>query len=304
MEKTPLYEIKYLYENEIKSLYVKDESKNISGSIKYRPAKNIIEKAYQDGLIDETTKICEVTSGNMGIAMAYVLKNYKNEFIVCMPSFVSKERIDILKSLNTKLILTPSFEKAFLISSELEKEGVFLTKQFENMNNATAYYDLCKEVEEAIKDIKGVVLGVGTGGTINGIGTYFKNKYKTKVIAVEPLQTLILSTGISHGSHKIEGLSDGLVPKLYPQAIVDEIISIDDNDAICMARKIKDETGIGVGISSGANILGAILSKIDKVFTVIPDDDSKYLSTDLTNLNIKSDLVEKIKFLEIKKVKN
>lgn len=145
-----------------------------------------------------------------------------------------------------------------------------------------------------------MIAGVGTGGTINGIGHYLKEKYQTKVYALEPLQTLILSTGISHGHHRIEGLSDGFVPDLYPKDIVDQIISVDDNDAICMAQKLKKELGLNVGISSGANFIGAVMSGMDGMITVFPDDDTKYYSTDLMNFNLNSKLVNEIELLYFK----
>lgn len=302
--RTPLYQIYYSYKNKIYMVQVKDESKNLSGSIKMRPARYMIKKAYEDKLISKYTTICEVTSGNMGIALATVAKEYGNKVIICMPKFMSKERIEILNSLDVELILTDSFEEAFKKSEELEKrEDVYLTKQFENINNALSYKDFCMELEQQTKDLPGVVFGVGTGGTINGIGHYLKEKYNSVIIALEPLQTLILSTGISHGYHRIEGLSDGFVPKLYPKKIVDKIISVDDNDAICMAQKLKKELGLNVGISSGANFLGAVLSNVDKIITVFPDDDTKYYSTDLANESLKSDIVDEIKLLyfDIKK---
>lgn len=302
--KTPLYQIYYSYKGNIYMIQVKDESKNISGSIKARPARYMIEKAYEEKLIDNNTDVCEVTSGNMGIALATILKDYGNKVIICMPKFMSKERIDRLNKLGAELILTESFDEAFEMSKELEKtNGVYLTKQFENIYNALSYTDLCKELEEQTNTFPAVIFGVGTGGTINGIGRYLKDKYNTKVIALEPLQTLILSTGVSHGHHRIEGLSDGFVPSLYPKDIVDQIISVDDNDAICMARKLKSDLGLNVGISSGANFLGAVLSNIDQIITVFPDDDTKYYSTDLMDDSIKSSLVDEIELLyfDIKK---
>ena len=295
---TPLYQIYYKYHGVVKKDQVKDESKNISGSIKDRPARMIIEDAYQKGLIHQDTTICEVTSGNMGIALATIAKDYGNPVIICMPQFMSQERKEILNRLGVKLILTNSFEEAFQIAEKLAVEQqVFLTKQFENPNNAKAYIEFCKELEKKTTEFPAVIAGVGTGGTINGIGHYLKEKYQTKVYALEPLQTLILSTGISHGHHRIEGLSDGFVPDLYPKDIVDQIISVDDNDAICMAQKLKQKLGLNVGISSGANFIGAVMSDVDGIITVFPDDDTKYYSTDLMNVELNSKLVDEIELL-------
>ncbi len=302
---TPLYKIYYKYKGKIQSIQVKDESKNtISNSIKDRPAKKILDNAYKNNLINKDTTICEVTSGNMGIALATLCKEYNNKIIICIPKFVSKERIEILKSLGVHLILTDSFEEAFKISEKLSKEeNVYLTKQFENIYNALSYIDLCNELEQQTNLYPAVILGVGTGGTLNGIGTYLKNKYNTKVYAIEPLQTLILSTGISHGNHRIEGLSDGFVPDLYPEDIVDDIYQIDDTDAICMANKLNKDLRLPVGISSGANFLGAVISNIDNIITVFPDNNKKYFSTDLFNDHLKSELVSEIELLYYEEIK-
>ncbi len=176
---TPLYQVYYKYHGVIKKIQVKDESKNISGSIKDRPARMIIEDAYQKRLINQDTTICEVTSGNMGIALATIAKDYGNKVIICMPKFMSQERKEILNHLGVKLILTKSFEEAFKIADELAiKHGVFLTKQFENPNNAKAYIAFCKELEKKTNEFPAVIAGVGTGGTINGIGHYLKEKYQ------------------------------------------------------------------------------------------------------------------------------
>ena len=296
------YQIDYLYKGKQKKVIVCDESKNLSGSIKIRPAKRILDEAYKKGVLTKDKPICEVTSGNMGIALATLAKAYGNRIIICMPKFASKERIDILKQLGAKLILTESFDEAFIIAKKLEEKGVFLTRQFENIDNAKSYILLCKDLEKYISFFPALILGVGTGGTLNGMGNFLKNKYQTEIYAIEPLQTLILSTGISHGKHRIEGLSDGLIPKLYPKEIVDKIYSIDDTDAICMAQKLKETLGIGVGISSGANFLGAVLTGVDGIITIFADDDTKYQSTDLTNFTLKSKIVDDIKLLSIKQL--
>lgn len=302
MSSTPLYRIFYRYKNLEGIIQVKDESKNDSGSIKIRPARYIIKKAYERKEINKDTTLCEVTSGNMGIALAYVAREYGNKMIVCMPKFMSMERRQILESLGVKLILTDSFKEAFQIAKDLkEKENVFLTKQFENIDNAASYLDLCLELEEETKDFPAFIAGVGTGGTLNGVGHFLKKKYGTKVYGLEPKQTLILSTGYSHGPHRIEGLSDGFVPKLYPRDIVDEIIAVDDTDAIVMAQKLRKELGLHVGISSGANFLGAILTNVNNIITVLPDGDEKYYSTDLFNDKLKSVVVDDITLIKIEK---
>lgn len=297
--KTPLYQIYYKYNGTIKMIQVKDESKNkISHSIKDRPAKFIIDNLYKNNIINKDTTIIEVTSGNMGIALAKVCKEFGNPVIIIMPKFVSIERIEIIKSLGAKLILTDSFEEAFEKAEELSKmDNVYLTRQFENINNALSYIELCEELLNQTSYFPALILGVGTAGTLNGMGHYLKSKFNSKIYAIEPLQTKILSTGISLGPHKIEGLSDGIIPKLYPTDIVDDIYSIDEVDAICMARKLNNELNLPVGISSGANIVGAIKTNIDKIITVFPDNNSKYYSTDLFNDNLHSTFVDNIELL-------
>lgn len=295
---TPLYKIYYNYKGQLRMIQVKDESKNpYSNSIKDRPAHQIIEQAKKQGLINENTTICEVTSGNMGIALASILKD-ENQVIICMPNFVSKERVQILQKLNAKVILTNSFDEAFEKANEIAKaDNVYLPKQFENPLNAQSYIDLCKELEQQTNIFDDVIFGVGTGGTINGIGNYLKNKYHTNVYAIEPLQTLLLSTGKSHGNHKIEGLSDGFIPKLYPQDIIDKIYQVDDNDAICMAQKLYQQLDLPVGISSGANFLGAVKTGKNNIITVFPDNNQKYYSTDLFNNSLHSKIVDEIELL-------
>ena len=300
--KTPLYEIEYLYKGNIKKIYVKDESMNKTGSIKYRPAKLMFNKAYEENVIDKTSKLCEVTSGNMGIALATLAKEAGNKVTIIMPHHASIERRKILEDLGAEIILTNDFIESFEMCKKLESEGYICLHQFENIYNALSYNELCEELEEDLCEFSAVVIGVGTGGTLNGIGSYLKNKYKSMVIAVEPAETLILSTGINHGPHKIEGMSDGHVPPLYPSSIVDKVISVKSDDAICMARLLKNEFFHGVGISSGANFLATVISEIDGAITVFPDSDEKYFSTDLYNSEIVSELVDEITLLNIKRI--
>lgn len=292
---TPLIKIKYSYNGKIQHVIVKNESANLTGSIKYRPAKNIIDNAYKLHLLNKNQRVVEVTSGNMGIGLAEALKPYGNKLTIYMPEFMSKERKDKLKSYGAELRLTKSFKEAFKLAEE--DKDAFYVKQFENRFNAESYKSLVDEITPKLKDIPAFISGVGTGGTLNGIGHLLKNKYHSKIIAVDPKESMLLMTGTSQGQHEIEGLSDGFIPDLYPKDIVDEIIPIASVDAIRMSQKIKDELGIGVGISSGANLLGAILTNIDNIFTVFPDNIDRYYSTRLFDKSIKSELVDKIKLL-------
>lgn len=298
---TPLLKITYKFNNEIKCVYVKDESKQETGSIKIRPARHIINESYKMGLLKEGDRVIEVTSGNMGIGIANALKPYGNKLTIYMPYFMSKERKDILTSLGAELVLTDSFDEAFDKASK--EKNVFYVKQFENLFNAASYAPLVEEIEPYFDNIPAFVSGVGTGGTINGIGHLLKSKYGTKVIAIDPAESMLLMTGTSHGDHEIEGLSDGFIPALYPKDLVDEILPIKSVDAIRMARRINDELKIGVGISSGANLLGAIIAGIDKTFTVFPDNVNRYYSTRLFDDTVKSELVDSIELIKVEEVK-
>jgi len=294
---TPLLKITYKYKDVERHVFVKDESKNISGSIKIRPASHIIKKAYELGYLTKGQRVIEVTSGNMGIAIAESLKPYGNPLTIYMPSFMSEERKQILKEYGAELVLTKDFKEAFELAKK--DQGAFYIKQFENLFNAESYQTLINEIDPYLTNIPAFVAGVGTGGTINGVGHALKKKYKSKVIAIDPKESMLLMTGSNHGNHQIEGLSDGFIPSLYPKDIVDQIIPVGSEDAIVMARRINEELKIGVGISSGAYLLGAVLSEIDNIFTVFPDNVNRYYSTNLFNRNIKSSLVDSIELISV-----
>lgn len=293
---TPLYKITYRYQNLTKKVLVKDESKNITGSIKYRPAKYMIDKAYELKLINQSTPLIEVTSGNMGIALARVAKEHGNKMIIYMPKNMSKERIEMIKKEGAELILTKDFDEAFTLA---EQAKGYYVRQFENQYNADSYIALCQELESKLKVYPAFIAGVGTSGTLTGVGTYLKKKYQSKIIALEPKESLLFSTGVNHGSHEIQGLSDGFIPKLYKNELVDQVVSISSVDAIKMAQKIKAQLKVEVGISSGANLLGAILTKIDNIITVFPDSIDRYYSTRLMNQSLKSEIVDQIELIKI-----
>jgi len=294
---TPLYKITYKYNNIIKSVFVKDESKNITGSIKIRPAINIIKKSYELGYLTKDMPVIEVTSGNMGIGLAEALKPYENKLVIYMPKFMSEERKDKLRKYGAELNLTESFDEAFKLAEQ--RKNCFYVKQFENKFNAESYRGLVDEVETKIHDFPLFISGVGTGGTLNGIGNILKKKYNTKVVAIDPKESMLLMTGVNHGEHEIQGLSDGFIPDLYPRDIVDDIIPIASVDAIRMSQVIREKLHIGVGISSGANLLGAILSNVDNAFTAFPDSEDRYYSTRLFSKDVHSSLVDKIELLNL-----
>ena len=300
--KTPLIKIKYKYNEEIKTCCCKAEWYNLSGSIKDRVAYYILKNAYNEGSLKENMDIVEVTSGNMGIAFAAISRYLGNNMIAVMPKFMSEERFKILRMYGAKLDLTESFEKAFE-KAETYKTKAFLPYQFENKYNALAHYETtAPEIEKQTDKYPCFIAGVGTAGTLHGCGKYFKEKHNSKVFALEPLQSSILTLGKSLGSHKIQGLSDDIIPGLYPKELVDDIIRVDDNDAICMAQKLAKTFGIGVGISAGANFLGCVISGMDGALTVFADDNKKYLSTALSDDTLHSDFVDSIELISFEAI--
>lgn len=295
---TPLIKINYKYKGENKHAYIKAEWYNLSGSIKDRVAYYILKNAYETGLIDEKTPICEVTSGNMGISFAAISRYLGNPITICIPKFMSEERFKLLRLYGANLELTDDFESAFKKAEEYKKQGYFLTYQFENEYNMIAHYETtAPEIEAKINEFPCFIAGVGTAGTLHGCGKYFKDKHNSKMFALEPLQSSILTLGKSLGPHKIQGLSDEIIPGLYPKNLVDGIIRVDDNDAIGMAQKLCKELSLGVGISGGANFLGCVLSGCNGAISVFADDNKKYLSTALADNSIHSQLVDEIELI-------
>ena len=296
---TPLIEVSYSYKGKVKTVLAKLEWYNLSGSIKDRPAYEIIKAAYEKGELKEGQTICETTSGNMGISISAIARLINNPVVICMPKFMSEERKELLKLYGAKLELTENFIEAFKKAEEYKKNGAYLTYQFENDNNPKAHFNgTAKEIFSKLKDIPYFVSGVGTGGTLMGIGSFLKSKLGTKIVALDPKEASLLTFGRSMGKHKIQGLSDEIIPEIYDRSLVDSIIQISSDDAVCMAQKLCKELGLGVGISSGANFLACVLTG-DRAVTVFADDNKKYLSTDLSG-NLKSDLVDEIKLIGYK----
>ncbi len=295
---TPLIKINYRFRGEDKYAYIKAEWYNLSGSIKDRVAYYILKNAYETGLINEKTPICEVTSGNMGISFAAISRLLGNPITICIPKFMSKERFKLLKLYGAHLELTEDFDSAFAKAEEYKEQGYFLTHQFENEYNMIAHYETtAPEIAEKISEFPCFIAGVGTAGTLHGCGKYFKEKHNAKMFALEPLQSSILTLGKSLGPHKIQGLSDEIIPALYPGNMVDDIIRVDENDAIGMAQRLCKELSLGVGISGGANFLGCVLSGYNGAISVFADDNKKYLSTALADDSIHSQLVDEIELL-------
>lgn len=297
---TPLIKITYGYKGLVRSAYFKLEWYSVTGSIKDRAALYILEQMINSGLKSGDT-ICEVTSGNMGLSLC-ALANFLNvKTKIFLPKFMSKERISLLKLYGAELVLTEDFKHAFELCKK--EENCFFASQFENSANTLAHYQTtAKEIYSLISNPSAFISGVGTSGTLTGCGKFFKEQDNTiKVIAVDPDSSKLLTTGASQGSHQIQGLSDEIIPKLYDKNLIDDIINVTDIDAIAMAQKICRTFGLGIGISSGANFIASVLSNLNNTVSVFPDDNKKYLSTNLSQ-NVHSDLVDEIELLSMERV--
>ena len=266
-------------------IYAKFERNNPMGSVKDRPVYFMLRDAIMNGKIDENTTIVEPTSGNTGIALAYFGAMLGLRIIIIMPETVSVERRQILKSLGADILLVDSMKSAIAKTEEVIEIGnAYTLKQFENPSNPLAH-ELTTAPEilyDMHYNIDAFVAGVGTGGTLTGVGRVLKKALgqKVKIVAIEPKQSPTLSTG-QQGKHKIQGIAPGFVPKILDLSIIDEVIQIDDEDALKFTQKLWKE-GIFVGISSAANLMGAIIIRekynLNRVVTIFPDDGTKYIS--------------------------
>jgi len=295
---TPLSKLSFNYKGEKRTIYVKHEHYNLTGSVKDRMALHILHEAYQKGLIHQNTTIVEATSGNTGISFSALGSALGHPVKIFMPNWLSKERISLMKSYGAEVFLVSKEMGGFLGSIKLANEfaesndDVFLPSQFKNTNNIDAHYkttgpEIYRQLKYLNLNIDAFVAGIGTGGTIMGTGKYLREKNPSvKLYPVEPENSPTLSTGHKVGKHRIEGISDEFIPDLVDLTFLNEIIQVDDGDAILMAQKLACKLGMGVGISSGANFIAAIkaldlLGKDKIICTVFADDNKKYLSTDL-----------------------
>ena len=284
---TPMVKIDYKFKDRLGSVYAKLEYYNYTGSIKDRLAFYIIKKAKDNGLLKEGQPIVEATSGNTGISLAAVGAFYGHPVHIFMPEWASKERVEIMKLYGANVYLVSKdvgFKGAIVQSKELAKKiGGFLTEQFDNELNVRMHYEwTALEIKKQLSEVDAFVSGVGTGGTLIGNALGLKEKFKDiKIIAMEPEKMPLLSNGKIIGNHKIEGIGDDFIPGLYDKNLIDQIILINDDDAINMTKMLAEKLGLGVGISSGANFLASVLSGYGKVATIFADDFKKYLSTDL-----------------------
>ncbi len=288
---TPMIRIDYEYEGKKSSIYTKLEFYNYSGSIKDRIALHIIQKEREMGNLKEGQSIVEVTSGNTGIAFSAIGALYGHDVHIFMPDWVSIERRKIIEMYGAHVHLVSreegGFKGALKLAEEFAKENdAFRPLQFDNPLNVEAQYKTTgQEILDAVPDVNAFVSGIGTGGTLIGIGKRLKdNNPNSKIFALEPSTLSILKMGMEEGSHMIEGIGDDFIPGIVEQDLIDDIVLIHDCDAINMSKRIAKEFGLGIGISSGANFLASVLMDDDdlNIATVFADDNKKYITTKLS----------------------
>jgi len=287
---TPIVRLGRIVDKDSAQILAKVEMFNPGGSVKDRICLSMIEDAEKRGLLKKGSTIIEPTSGNTGIGLSMIaaVKGYK--CILTMPETMSLERIYILKSYGAEIILTPGTEGmqgAIKKAEQLLKKtpNSFMPQQFTNPANPEIHrQETAKEIMQVTKGkIDAFVVGVGTGGTITGVGEVLKkHDPKIKIVAVEPKGSAVLS-GKEPGPHKIQGIGAGFVPQVLNRSVIDEIIQVDDNDAFTTSRRIAKEEGLFVGISSGAAVWAALkvardLGKGKTILTVLPDTGERYFS--------------------------
>ena len=295
---TPLLAIEFRYRGRSRRLFAKSEQINMTGSIKDRMALHILKQAYASGQIRPGDTIVEATSGNTGISFAALGRALGHPVTIYMPDWMSRERVDLIHSLGATVVPVTRTQGGFLGSIRMTEElaagrrDVFLPRQFSNHANVEAHAattgpELWWQLHFQSLSADAFVAGVGTGGTIMGVGRFLRSKNpQVKIHPVEPAESPTLSTGHKVGQHRIQGISDEFVPAIVELDRLDPVVGVSDGDAILMAQKLARELGLAVGISSGANFLAALkvqeqLGEDAVVATVFPDDNKKYLSTDL-----------------------
>ncbi len=294
---THLLAIEFRFRGAGRILYAKCEQGNLTGSIKDRMAFHILKMAYLEGAIQPSDTIAEATSGNTGISFAALGHALGHPVKIFMPDWMSVERTRLMQSFGATVVPVSREQGGFLGSIRMTEElaaggGVFLPRQFSNHGNVEAHEqttgpEIWMQLEAAGLCPDAFVAGVGTGGTVMGVGNYLRSKNPAiRVHPVEPAESPTLSTGCKVGSHRIQGISDEFIPPIIDFEVLDAPISVSDGDSILMAQNLAACLGLGVGISSGCNFLAAV--KVQEeigpdavVVTVFSDDNKKYLSSGL-----------------------
>jgi len=295
---TPLLAIRFAFRGKERVIYAKAEHLNLTGSIKDRMAFHILKKAYQEERLQPGDTIAEATSGNTGISFAAIGRAFGHQVVIFMPDWMSQERVALIKSLGAKIIPVRRDQGGFAGSIRMTEDlaereaNVFLPAQFANEANVDAHEkttgpEIWSQLFFNRLKPDAFVAGVGTGGTIMGVGKSLRERNpQIKVHPLQPAESPTLSTGRKVGRHRIQGISDEFIPTILQLDELDSVVSVRDGDAILMAQKLAASLGLGVGISSGANFIGALMTQNEMgadavVTTVFPDDNKKYLSTDL-----------------------
>ncbi|MCL4198128.1 MAG: cysteine synthase family protein [Phycisphaerales bacterium] len=295
---TPLLEIEYRFDGVPRRLYAKYEIENMTGSIKDRMAAHIMRCAYATGELRPGDAIVEASSGNTGISFAALGTALGHRVRIYMPNWMSRERVQLIQNFGAEVIPVSQEQGGFVGAVQLaeqharDNERTFLPRQFENPANTQAHeMTTGPEIERQLaafdRQADAFVAGVGTGGTVMGLARFLRrNGRSVRIHPLEPANSPTLRTGKHLGHHRIQGISDEFIPAVLDLESLDEIVDVWDGDAIIMAQNLCRSLGLAVGISSGANVLGAMklveqLGREATVVTVLPDSNKKYLSTDL-----------------------
>lgn len=295
---TPLLAISLKFSGRLRTIYVKAENLNLTGSIKDRMALHIVRRGYESDRLKPGGRIVEATSGNTGISFAAIGRAMGHPVTIFMPDWMSGERVALIRSFGADIELVSADEGGFVGSIRLAEEfaaetpGAFLPRQFANEDNVEAHElttgpEILSQLAYNVRTPDAFVAGVGTGGTIMGVGKCLRAENPdVRVHPVEPSNSPTLSVGCRVGHHRIQGISDEFIPPIVHLEHLDSVVAVDDGDAICMAQNLAANLGLGVGISSGANLIAALMVQDEMggdavVATVFPDSNKKYLSTDL-----------------------
>ncbi len=295
---TPLLKIRLTHNGKERVIYAKSENMNLTASIKDRMALHIMQHAYATGQIKPGDTIVEATSGNTGIAFSAIGRALGHPVTIFMPDWMSQERIQLIRSLGAKVVPVSHEEGGFVGCIEQteeyarENDDIFLPCQFANQANVKAHEEttgpeIWWQLSFEQKTPDAFVAGVGTGGTVTGVGRFLRQENPSvKIHPLEPAESPTLTTGHQVGEHRIQGISDEFIPAIVNLSQLDDVVRVSDGDSILMAQKLSAQLGLAVGISSGANLLGALkvqeeLGGDAVVATVFSDCNKKYLSTDL-----------------------
>jgi cysteine synthase A len=298
---TPLLEIRYTFNGQPRRLYAKYELLNMTGSVKDRMAFYIIRRAIERGELREGAVIAEATSGNTGISISAIGRALGHRVRIYMPDWMSYERVQLMHNLGAEVVPVSKAQGGFIGAVKMaqdyadENANTFLPRQFDNADNVEAHEIMTgPEIETQLGQFgvaaDAFVAGVGTGGTVMGVGRHLRRgARKVRIHPLEPANSPTMSTGKKVGSHRIQGISDEFIPSIVRLAELDSVVDVWDGDAILMAQSLAHRLGLGLGISSGANIIGAMklveaMGPDAVVVTVLCDCNKKYLSTALANV--------------------